>query len=103
MFGIFKQIGNLHRADKVSSAMSLADSALAAGRMELVAVRLQIAYKLCLDTTFMRTLHINLTLQWGVFSVKLKELGQPELAAECKKMNALLQARFDAGEYYQDA
>lgn len=49
---------------------------------------------------FVRSFHTDLTLAWGLMDIKVREMGYPELADHCKKMNALLQARFEAGEYY---
>ena len=100
MFESFKQFGDLRRADKVKKAMSIACSALDAGNIQVADYQLEAAYKLCLDTMFVRAFHTDLTLLWGMIGIKVREMDYPELADHCKKMNALLQARFEVGEYY---
>ncbi|SRR6266403_4030653 len=102
MFESFKQFGDLRRADKVERAMGIASSAIAAGQIHVADHQLEAAYKLCLKTTFLRTPLINLITFWGLIGIKVREMGYPELADHCKKMSALLQARFDAGQYYRD-
>ena len=55
MFQVFKQVGDLRRADKIDKAMGIGTSASAAGQMEVAYYQLEAAYKLCLETTFVRT------------------------------------------------
>ena len=102
MFELFKQIGNLRRADKVAKALSNASSAIAAGQMEVADYQFEAAYKLCLETTFVRMNHIDLILQWGLIGEWLKKQGHIDLADRCFKIANLLQARFDAGDYYRN-
>ncbi len=102
MFEFLKQMGDLRRADKVKREIGIARQAIAAGDIHTADYALEAAYKLCLETMFVRTFHTELQFLWGVIGLKVRDMGYPELADHCTKMNALLQARFEAGEYYAD-
>ena len=102
MFETFKQITNLRRAAKVDKAIGIANSAISAGQIQVANCQLEAAYKLCLETTFLRTSHINLITFWGLTGLSLKKQGHTDFADQCFKMERLLQARFDAGQFYRD-
>jgi hypothetical protein len=99
---MFKQLGDGWRTAKINKTMNTAMSALAAGRIEIADVSLEEAYKLLLDTRLPRTLHIEMITAWGLIGLQVREQGYAMLADHCDHMNKLLQARFDAGEYYSD-
>ena len=101
---MFKQIRDGLRAAKVKHTLGIASSAIAAGRIDLAGAPLQKAYNLCIDTTFARMMHIELITFWRLTGLKLSELGLPaEVTEPCEMMAALLQERFDAGDYYRDS
>ena len=82
--------------------MGIAGAAISAGDMQTADYQLEAAYKLCLETQFIRSDIINLISFWGLIGITVRERGYPELADHCKNMAALLQASFNAGEYYGD-
>ena len=69
--------------------------------MQIALEHLETAYKLCLETTFLRANHINLITFWGLTGVMVRDAGYIEFAERCFKMERLLQARFDTGDYYR--
>lgn len=91
------------RTAKIRKAMEIAGSALADGRVEIADVQLEKAYKLLLDTRLPRMMHIELITYWGLIGHDVRSQGYTMLADHCDHMNKLLQARFDAGDYYSDS
>ncbi|HEY2712965.1 MAG TPA: hypothetical protein VGI60_10650 [Chthoniobacterales bacterium] len=100
MFKAFRDGANTARIRK---AMNLAGSALTNGKIEIADVQLEKAYKLLLDTRLPRMMHIELITFWGLIGHEVRKQGYTMLADHCDHMNKLLQARFDAGDYYSDS
>jgi hypothetical protein len=80
MFEFLKQMGDLRGANKVNQRMGVATRAIASGDIHTADYALEDAYKLCLDTMFLRTPHIELITLWGVIGMKVRDMGYPELA-----------------------
>jgi hypothetical protein len=99
---MFKQFRDGRNARKILQAMELANEYIMANpHLNMIDRLLTQAYDLLLDTTLPRMLHINLITAWGFTGIALKDRGRPDLADRCFKMEGLLQARFDAGDYYR--
>ena len=99
---MFKQFRDGLKARKIINAMNAADAAISADHIEIAEGWLDRAYNLLLDTTMPRTLHIEMITGWGLMGIALKERGHTDFADRCTKMSRLLQARFDAGDYYRE-
>lgn len=99
---MFKQLAEGWRWAKLKKAMDVATTAIEAGQIHIADLRLEEAYKLLLETKLPRTTHIEMITLWQFIGLRVTELGYPELAAHCHRMAEILQARFDAGEYYAD-
>jgi hypothetical protein len=89
------------KANKIGYALHAAKDAIGADHVDAARAWMTKAYKLSLDTTFPRTQLINLTLCWGLLSTDFDKHGDTEAADKCRKMNVLLQSRFDAGDYHR--
>jgi hypothetical protein len=100
MFELFRD-GWKAKANKIGYALHAAKDAIGADHVDTARVWMTKAYKLSLDTTFPRTQLINLTLCWGLLSTDFDKHGDTEAADKCRKMNVLLQSRFDAGDYHR--
>lgn len=100
---MFKQLRDGIRLPKIVKAMNAADVAIDANRLETAEDLLEDAYNLILDTTLIRSALINCITAWRFMAIKLNDKKSPELAARCSKMADLLQARFNAGDYYRES
>lgn len=99
---IIKAFRDALRLNKIERAIRAADAAIVAKRGDLARQPINQAYNLLLDLTLYRTRLINMIFEWGTMAIELSSQGHEDLANQCKKMEALLQARFDAGDYYRE-
>lgn len=87
---------------KIVKAMNTAQAAFNAGQDDIARRSINDAYNMLLDTTIARTPLIMLIAEWGLMGITLKEHGHSDLSDQCTNMSKLLQARFDAGDYYRE-
>ena len=87
---------------KLLKEMSAVALALNGDRIDIAEHRIYQAYNLLLETKLPRTLLINMITEWGLISLHLRNAGYSTLSERCKSMSDLLQARFDACDYYRD-
>ena len=96
MFKVFRDSWN---APRIAYALNAAKDAIDTDHLDAVEWMTK-AYKLSLDTRLPRKALIDLILCWGLLSTDFDKHGDAEFAEQCRKMNGLLQSRFDAGDYY---
>jgi len=89
----------LYRVNQVHNAIS---DAMDAGNLSLASQLVEKADKLLHRIILPRTALINAIAGWGMMSLRFSDLGANELALRCQRVATLLQARFDAGDYWDD-
>jgi hypothetical protein len=99
---MFKQLGEGWRWAKLKKAMEAATAAIDAGRIDIADHRLKEAAAILQNTKLPRTDHIEMITFWNMIGLVLNRDGHAQLAMHCENTAKLLQARFDAGEYYGD-
>ena len=84
-------------------AMNVATRAVIEDRYNLAEPSVVQAYDLLLDVTLPRSILIYMITEWGAMSSAFQKAGHADAADRCGKMSKLLQARFDAGDYYRES
>jgi len=100
---MFKQFRDRRKAPKIMKAITAGNAAITADRIDIAQQWIDRAYKMSLNTTLPRRAHINMITCWGLMSVSLRDKGHMDLADQCTRMSNLLQARFEAGDYYRES
>lgn len=99
---MFKQFRDGWKGPKIMKAVNAASAAVAVGRIDIAEARLAEAYKLLIDTTLLQTAHTEMIFTWRLLAMALRDRGRTDLAEQCTTMANLLQARFDAGDFYRE-
>jgi hypothetical protein len=87
---------------KLNRVLSRAANAVTAGHIKSARPLIEQGFELIRTMTLPRTALINAITGWGFMGVRLNELGADDLADFCHKASKILQARFDAGDYFSD-
>ena len=99
---MFKQFSDGVNTTRIMRLLKHARGAMEIGRIDLVRENVELAYELSLKTTFVRDFLINLIFDWNMLGIDLQSHDCADLSVACTKMGSLLQARFNAGEYYRN-
>jgi hypothetical protein len=79
-----------------------ANSAIAADQLDGVRPHVEETFHLIREGPLAMGLHATLITSWTETALLLQQRGRADLAAECRKVADLLQARLDAGEYTRE-
>ncbi len=94
--------GYVWKLAKVNRLLNRASNAVAAGDIETARPLIERGFEVIRTMKLPATALINAITGTGLMGVRLDQLGADDLAAACHREAKLLQARFDAGDFYPD-
>ena len=100
---MFKRLVYDWKARRICTAMGQANAYVVREDWKNTGIWLHVAYGFSKKTTMHRKLLIDMILAWGLIGSALRAKGRVIDGNDCEEMANLLQAKFDAGDYYADA